>query len=492
MSAIQIQSMKRGLSLDDYASHAHLAHQVQQYRMLADQLREHFRGRRLWVVNSTASGGGVAEMLPAQLALFSDVGIRTRWVVITPGDPSFFELTKHLHNLIHGHGRPRLGDEQRERFEEVNRRSAEELLPELDPEDLLLVHDPQPVAMGAALKEQLGLPAVWRCHIGIEDHLPATREAWRFLEPYVSAYDRAVFTAAEYIPDYLSGRATTIHPALDPLSHKNRELRSPKLMGILCNSGLARARQPVLTPRFPEQAERLQPDGSMGPVDAPDEIGLMYRPVVTQVSRWDRLKGFAPLLEAFVRLKQECAEGARARPRTRHRRRLQLVRLVLAGPDPDSIQDDPEGLEVFAELTRQYRSLSPELQRDVAVISLPMASRKRNALMVNALQHCSSLVVQNSLQEGFGLTATEAMWKGIPVLGTQAVGLRTQIRDGLDGRLVCDAEDPAEIADALDAMLADSGARDHWGRSARRRVHDEFLVFKQLSDWVRLLASLLP
>jgi len=215
---------------------------------------------------------------------------------------------------------------------------------------------------------------------------------------------------------------------------------------------------------------------------------LLYRPVVSQISRWDRLKGFLPLLRGFERLKR----GRGRQPASvdaRHRRRLEIVRLVLAGPDPESIQDDPEGRAVFAELRSAYAALDPSLQRDVAVISLPMDSRKTNALMVNALQHCAVLAVQNSLREGFGLTVTEAMWKRTPVLGTHAVGIRHQVRDGLDGRLVHDPEDPAEIARMLDTIIADPKSRDAWGRNGQRRVQDEFLVFGQVCKWLRLLAA---
>lgn len=166
-----------------------------------------------------------------------------------------------------------------------------------------------------------------------------------------------------------------------------------------------------------------------------------------------------------------------------------LVRLVLAGPDPASISDDPEGKEVLEELCATYRELPPELQRDVVILSLPMDSAKENALMVNAIQRCSSVVAQNSLREGFGLTATEAMWKHVPVLGTHAGGLRTQIRDQVDGVLVNNPEDREEVAAALGAMLGDHAFRDKLGRSAQRRVYQEFLVFTQIRHILEVLAA---
>ncbi|GIX50383.1 MAG: hypothetical protein KatS3mg132_577 [Limisphaera sp.] len=162
------------------------------------------------------------------------------------------------------------------------------------------------------------------------------------------------------------------------------------------------------------------------------------------------------------------------------------MRLVLAGPDPDSIQDDPEGVEVLQELCARYRELPPECQRDIVILSLPMDSRKLNALIVNALQRSSVVVVQNSLREGFGLTVTEAMWKGVPVLASSACGLRQQVRDGVDGRMVSEPTNPDEIAAVLDDMMQQPPALERWGRNAQLRVYNEFLVFAQLSRWLRL------
>jgi trehalose synthase len=135
-----------------------------------------------------------------------------------------------------------------------------------------------------------------------------------------------------------------------------------------------------------------------------------------------------------------------------------------------------------------YMHISPEYQADVAILKLPMASRKTNALMVNALQRCSTVVVQNSLQEGFGLTATEGMWKGVPIVGTRAYGLRQQIRNSIDGVLIQNPEDTDEIARRLDDVLRDVKRRLVMARSAQQRVHDEFLIFTQLCHWLRALS----
>jgi trehalose synthase len=427
-------------------------------------------------------------MLPRMCALLEELGVPTRWAVMGTDRAEFFDLTKRVHNLVHGEDRAEPSGEERELYEAVNRDNAEELAPKLTPDDIVVIHDPQPMAMGPMLKRRVGVRTVWRCHIGLDEHLPATRAAWRFLSPYSGAYDRAVFSAPEYIPDFFAGRATVIHPALDPCSHKNRELSPHKLVGVLCNSGLKYERHPVVSPPFSNPAQRLRPDGTFTRAANEEDLGLLYRPIVTQVSRWDQLKGFRPLLDGFVRLKRTLDDASLERSE-RHRRRVELARLVLAGPDPSSVQDDPEGAGVLEELSAAYSELSPGFQQDVALLSLPMDSRKQNALMVNALQRCSTVLVQNSLREGFGLTATESMWKTVCVMASRAFGLRQQIRSGIDGVVVQDPEDPDEIARRLDDILEDVPKRDYMARNGRQRVHDEFLVFTQLCHWLRLLAA---
>jgi trehalose synthase len=476
-----------GLHLEDYAGMAFLSAAVQDLRQLARRLVPTLKGRTVWMVNSTAQGGGVAEMLPRLVGLLRDLGVRTEWLVMGSKDPAFFALTKRIHNLIHDSGRPRFSAREQGAYRAASREAAAELADYVAPEDILVVHDPQPLGAGADVKRRTGIRAVWRCHIGLDRRTPATEAAWEFLRPHARAYDHAVFSAAEYIPAYLAGQASVIHPAIDPLSHKNRELSAHKLVGILCNAGLMKHHHPVLTPDWEHPALRLQPDGRFIPAHEGEGVGWMFRPVVAQVSRWDSLKGWMPLLQGFLRLKERY-RGKKRLP-TRRRRRAEIARLVLAGPDPAAIQDDPEGQAVLAELCAAYRRLTPADQESVALLSLPMASTKQNHLMVNVIQRCATVVAQNSLQEGFGLTATEAMWKHVPVLGSSACGLRLQIRDGIDGRLTADPRDPAEIAAHLDDMLSHPKARERYGRQAQRRVYDRFLIFNQVGSWLQRLAE---
>jgi trehalose synthase len=477
-------------TLEDYADVAHLAPSVHDLREEAKRVVPRLEGRTVWMVNSTSRGGGVAEMLPTMVALLRELGIHTEWVTIESEDPEFFALTKRLHNMIHGEGDSVLPANAREVYEGVNRINADPLKRLMKSGDILVVHDPQPMSLAAAVREHHDVKAIWRCHIGLDEENAATRAAWAFLEPYGEAYHHAVFSAPEYIPHFLAGQATVIYPAINPLSEKNQDLHLHKLVGILSNSALIMNPGPLVRPPLPDMVKRLQGDGSYLPANMWEDIGLLTRPIVTQVSRWDRLKGFKPLMDAFVKMKLAIFE-TRENQTWEERRRMDLVRLVLAGPDPASIQDDPEGREVLEELHAAYLELDPALQDDVALVTLPMSSTRHNALIVNALQRASSVVVQNSLREGFGLTVTEAMWKRVPILSSsKACGPRQQVRDGLDGKLISDPEDLDELAEAIRVMLKDTPGREAWGRNAQRRTHQRFLVFSQLRDWIGLLSTL--
>lgn len=489
LDPLQLVRIDQTRTVDEYAAVAHLAPAVAELNLEAAGLLPRLAGRTVWMVSSTARGGGVAEMLPPIVSVLRGLGVQVEWVVIGSREPAFFDLTKRIHNLIHGVGPPLLDESDRALYERVNRENADRLRDLVRPGDVLIVHDPQPLPIASQLRDLIPLITIWRCHIGLDAETAATRAAWNFLEPYLDAYDGAVFSAPEYIPRRLARRATVVFPGIDPLAPKNRDLSLRQTIEIMCSGGLIPCPGPTVPGPFAGLVQRLNPDGTLSPANVTESIGLLTRPIVTQVSRWDRLKGFAPLMEGFAALKRSTYDGPGD---PEHRRRLDLVRLVLAGPEPSAIQDDPEAQEVLEELRAAYRGLHPAIQDDVALLLLPMGSLEENALLVNALQRASTVVVQNSLREGFGLTIAEAMWKRVPVLtNSRACGPRQQVRDELDGRLIADPENPDEIRRALDEMLADPGRLERWGQSAQRRVHDQFLVLGQLRGWGRLLATML-
>jgi trehalose synthase len=488
-SRVELVDIPAGPKLDDYAASMHLTSVVAELREAASALGPKLKGRSVLMVNSTARGGGVAEMLPRMVGILNELGVRTSWAVIGTNETAFFDLTKRVHNLIHGVGHPELSEADRDLYEDVSSGLAGQLRSYLKPQDLLVIHDPQPAGVGAKVKAELGVKAVWRCHIGLDKVLPQTKAAWKFLRPHLEAYDHGIFTAPEYIPDFFSERATIIHPGLDPYTAKNRELSLPRLCGILYAAKLARLEGPNLTDPFIRPAERLQADGRFKPATEPEDFGILSRPVVMQVSRWDNLKGWVQLLDGFLRIKRNLDRYAAIGDPT-HRKTLELMRLVLAGPEPAAVKDDPEATGVLARLVATYRKLDPTIQRDVVVLSLPMASHAENALMVSALQKCSTVVVQNSIQEGFGLTATEPMWKGTPTLVSSACGLRQQIRPGEHGLMISRPGDPDDVADTLNRLLADPAKREEMARNAQRRVRDDFLVFTQLRRYLRVLSDL--
>lgn len=487
---IEEVQVRHGNALADYEAGAMLAQKVRELASEASTIVPRLSGT-VHMINSTARGGGVAELLPREVSLLRQLGLNVRWRVIRPAgerSEAFFALTKRLHNLIHDHGSERLELHDAALYDAVSRDLAEELLSHVAPGDVVVVHDPQPLAVGRFLAERVDVRLIWRCHIGLDQRTERTRAAWRFMREHTKPYRLCIFSAPEYVPSYLSQRSTVMTPAIDPLSHKNRQLSPHKTTGILCNAGLVTPTHPLVTEPFARGVQRLAPSGAFVPAQELAEVGFLFRPLLVQISRWDSLKGFPQLLSGFRELKAwSTFEG---REPERALRRRELARLVLAGPEPSAIRDDPEAEGVLAQLVSAHRALPERLQEDVAVLTLPMSSAKENALMVNVMQATAVAAIQLSLAEGFGLTATEAMWKRVPVIGTNACGLRRQIRPELDGLLVDDPNDARSVARTLALLLSDAHLAERMGRTAQRHVWDEFLVFSVVAQWLRSFAAL--
>jgi trehalose synthase len=436
--------------------------------------RELLASRTFWNVNSTARGGGVAEMLRSLIGYSRGAGIDARWTVIE-GDDDFFAVTKRLHNRLHGYegdGGP-LGDAERAMYERRCAENAEQFLEQVRPDDVVLLHDPQTAGMVPALVD-VGVATIWRNHIGIDSPNDLAREAWQFLIPYVEPARAYVFSRESFSWEGLdTSRLVLIPPSIDAFSPKNETMSFTSVAAVLRTSGLAAGHDHGPRAVF----ERL--DASVGEVTRTarmieEEPLHLDVPLVAQVSRWDRLKDPHGVLAAFVEHVDPASEP----------------HLVLAGPEVAAVTDDPEGAEVLAETEAEWRALPPDVRRRVHLALLPMEDADENAVMVNALQRRADVVVQKSLAEGFGLTVAEAMWKGRPVVASAVGGIQDQIEDGQTGVLV-DARDLPGFGSRLNELLADPYGAERMGQAAQRRVRDRFLGPRHLGQYVDLLERVL-
>ena len=410
--------------------------------------RELLEGRVVWNVNSTARGGGVAEMLRTLVAYAAGTGVDIRWLVVG-GDPEFFAVTKRIHNRLHGvpGDAGRLDAAARATYDATLARQREEVVARVQPGDVVLLHDPQTAGLARALRER-GALVVWRCHVGLDEHNEWTREAWGFLRELVEPAQACIFSRESFAPDWVDRRwLRVIPPSLDPFSPKNADLDAGEVEALVHREGLVVEGAPLPT------------------------VGR----VVLQVSRWDRLKDMAGVLDAFAEHLDELPSD---------------VHLVLAGPATDGVADDPEAAAVLAECREQWRSLPARVRDRSHLVCVPMDDLDDNARVVNALQRWSTVVVQKSLAEGFGLTVTEPMWKGRPVVASAVGGIRDQVEDGVSGVLLADPRDGAALVAALSALLDDADRRREMGRAAHLRVRDHYLADRHLIQYAELFAQL--
>ncbi|MAD97958.1 MAG: group 1 glycosyl transferase [Flavobacteriaceae bacterium] len=476
--------IKEGPRFEHYRAYGSLTSTVDSFLKKVQGPVSKLKDHTIWMINSTAIGGGVAEMLPSQMRILRELGMSIEWLVIEASNPDFFTLTKRIHNAIHGSGDGAFNEADKEVYEAVNRENLDAALSLIQHGDLVVVHDPQPLPLGRMIKEHLDVSLIWRCHIGLEEQNEVSNAVWDFLSPYFEPYNEFVFSLESYTPKQLEGRTTIITPSIDPLSHKNRTLSLDKCLGVLHQSGIINTKPPLLYPFYEHRVRRVMPDGSFGPVNAKSPLDIIWYPTVFQVSRWDRLKGFKELMDAFILLKKRSKDpNGKSAFNTK---RIKTTRLVLAGPDPKFVADDPEGNQVLQELINTYSELPKEFQDDIALLLLPMDNQKENALIVNALQLASNIVVQNSLQEGFGLTATEAMWKRKCVLVSGAAGLNHQVQHGVNGIMNKNPKDIEALTSTLEFMLNNPHDREAWGFNAQVRVIENFTLFSPLYDFIEL------
>lgn len=444
----------------------------------AQHARELLAGRVVWNVNSTALGGGVAEMLQGLLAYGRGARVDTRWLVVD-GDPEFFRITKALHNALHGSpgGAPvDFGAKERRHYEAVLHANLGPLRETIRPGDIVLLHDPQTAGLVEGLRSH-GAHVVWRSHVGRDRPNTQTERAWDFLHPYVATARLYVFSREEYAPAVLpSERVRIIAPSIDPFAEKNRMLEDDAVAAVLRRVGLVTGEGETRDLAYTRR------DGTQGLIRR--HSGLLWGgppprledPLVVQVSRWDRLKDMTGVLAGFVdHVASEMPEA----------------HLVLAGPDASGVTDDPEGAAVLASCQEAWGRLPDTVRARCHLATLPMDDSAENALIVNALQRHAAVVVQKSLVEGFGLTLTEAMWKSRPVVASAVGGLQDQLTDGVQGRLLHDPADLAEFGGLVRALLADPAMSTSMGRRGHERVRDRYLGDRQLIEWVGVFDELL-
>jgi trehalose synthase len=439
----------------------------------ARSLREVVGSRTIWNVNTAASGGGVAEMLHSFLRYARGLDVDVRWLVFE-GPPEFFRITKRIHNALHGSrgdGTP-LGPEQTAIYQRVTNENAVALDALVRPGDLVVCHDPQTAGLVPHLMAKGG-KVVWRCHIGHDRHDHEVDRAWGFLRAYLETVPRAVFSRAAYAPSWLRGKRTIVlPPTIDPFSAKNRTMDDGAIRAILAEVGI------VDGPPGPAPPTFLRDDGSSSRVTRGAIVVRSGRPpswetpLVVQVSRWDAVKDPIGVMQGFARFVESGA------PRG--------AELTLAGPNVNAVADDLEGAKVFADLQRAWLALPLGLRRWVHLAMLPMDDEEENAAIVNALQRHAAVIVQKSLQEGFGLTVTEAMWKRRPVVASAVGGIQDQIRDGVDGLLVHAPSDLEEFARVLRKVLTDDALDRRLGQAGYERVRDKYLSINALERWAEL------
>lgn len=382
------------------------------------QLTQPLQGMKLVHVNSTRSGGGVAEILNKMVPLTRELGIDTQWEVIS-GDSDFFECTKGMHNTLQGNRIP-LGDHLLQSYEATNAHNAERLRPILEAADFVFIHDPQPAALLGLCPKRKG-KWIWRCHI---DASHPYRPVWKYLRQFVAPYDASVFSLAAFAqelphPQYL------IPPSIDPLAEKNIDLDEETIAEICARYQIDR-----------------------------------QRPLIVQISRFDRFKDPVGVIQAY-RLAKRYLPG---------------LQLVLAG---GGAADDPEGEVVLNEV-----KTAAAYDADIHVLLLPPDAN----LEVNALQRAADIVVQKSLREGFGLTVTEAMWKGKPVIGGDVGGIRLQVVNYHTGFLV---NTPEGAALRIRYLLHQKERLEEMGAKAKALVRDNFLITRHLREYLTLMVALL-
>ena len=399
-------------------------------------------------LNTSSNGGGVSEILTAITAHADLNDAASGWGVLG-GSDRFYDFTKNLHHLMHGRGSPdrlKLPNEV-----DVYRRTLAVVLPDLlavlRPSDTVILHDPQTLGLAIGLREHVSR-VYWHCHVGsMTDNRMVKEAIWTFFDEDFAALNGILVADRKYVSGAPARKVVEISPAIWSLSPKNAPLSHV------------------------ETNSRLDEIGLFGPGSVRSDVGRLWQThplpndalAVLQVSRWDPLKGMSSVLRVLQHLDN-------------------AIHVVLAGPDPSEVLDDPEGNEQLAETLQVWDNLPAEVRQRAHVVALSSRDSVENALRVNALQRRADIVTQRSLEEGFGLTATEAMLKGKPVVASRTGGLAKQIQDGQNGILVEPLDDDAFIG-SVNALARDATLRTHLGRHAAITARQQYSLERLVNDY---------
>ncbi len=376
------------------------------------QIARVLKGTTIQNINSTAVGGGVAEILNQMVPLLKQLGVEASWDVIK-GDERFFSITKKMHNGLHGVP-TQISDDDFQYFVEINRHNAAEL----NFADIVFVHDPQPAALIEKRKE-IGKSWVWRGHV---DFSKPDEKVWNFIGDYVNQFDAAVFSAPSFARK-LSIPQLLIAPSINPLSDKNKDLTDEEIAVVFARFGID-----------------------------------IERPVVTQISRFDYLKDPLGVIKAYKLAKKRVD-----------------IQLVLAG---GGATDDPEGPVIMEQVREEA-----EKDEDIFVLFLPPSSD----IEINALQRGSTIILQKSLKEGFGLTVAEALWKAKPTIASGVGGIPLQIKHKYSGILTYSIDGTAHW---IKQLVNEPEYARKLGANGRVHIRNNFLITRHIKDYLLLFVSL--
>jgi len=332
-------------------------------------ISQQLKGLKVLELNSTAQGGGVAEMLYSSIPFLNMLGIEAEWKIIQ-GHKDYFECTKKLHNLLQGMKgsfTPAMKLTYRSQLEECVNNQIIDYSP-----NIVNVNDPQPMLLCQYLKKP-GEHWFWRCHIDVEPAIRSKNGLLSLINDWIVGYDAAIFSAARYVFPPWPVPKFIIPPFIDPLSEKNRELTKEEIDRVLA---------------------KYKIDQKV--------------PIIAQVGRFDPWKGLDRTIATFRQVRKE--------------RKCQLV---IAG---GSASDDPESERILDDIYSKTRE-----DEDIHILNLSLENRLENYMEVNALQRAASVIMQPSTREGFGLVITEALWKGKPVIAGNVGGIPFQIKRGDTG-----------------------------------------------------------